>query len=182
LFKVGKEKIKEVQNQYVEKVSKYVILKNLLKSIDNFVKIVCNISFGAMTFTIFLQVLSRACGRGFSWTEELARYLMIWGAFIGASSVIRTGENIYVDFLIEKLSPKLKKIMYFLIKLVILVFMVCVTYIALKVLPSIGFCQEAPALQIPMFWPYLGIIIGVILIVVQLLGTILNDLFDGGKS
>jgi TRAP-type C4-dicarboxylate transport system permease small subunit len=172
----------EEQNQFVTRAGKNVILKNLLKSIDNFVKIVCNILFGVMTFIIFLQVFSRAVGGAFRWTEELARYLMIWGAFIGASSLIRTWENICVDFLIEKLSPKLKKMMYLLIKLVILTFMIYVTYITLKVVPSVGFCQQAPALQISMFWPYLGMMIGVVLIVLQLLGTIINDLCDGGNS
>jgi TRAP-type C4-dicarboxylate transport system permease small subunit len=172
----------DMQNQSVKKVSRYVILKNLLKSIDNFVKIVCNILFGGMTFIIFLQIFSRVIGRAFSWSEEVARYLMIWGAFIGASSIIRTWENIYVDCLIEKLFPKLKKVMYLLIKLIMLAFMIYVTYITLKVLPFIGFCQKAPALQVSMFWAYLGMIIGLILIVVQLLGIILNDLFNGGNS
>jgi TRAP-type C4-dicarboxylate transport system permease small subunit len=171
----------EEKNQFVTKAGKYVILKNLLKSIDNFVKIVCIILFGVMTLTMFLQVSSRVGGRAFSWSEELARYLMIWGAFIGASSLIRTWENIYVECLIEKLPLKLKKVMYLLIKLVMLIFMVYVTYITLKVLPSIGFCQKAPALQISMFWAYLGMMVGLILIVVQLLGTILIDLFDGGN-
>jgi TRAP-type C4-dicarboxylate transport system permease small subunit len=157
------------------------ILKNLLKSIDNFVKIVCNILFGLMTLSIFLQVFSRLVGRSFSWTEELARYLMIWGSFIGASSIIRTWENIYVDCLIEKLPQKLKKVMYLLIKLSVLALMFYVTYITLKVFPSLGFCQESPALKIPMFWAYLGVMIGLVLVVLQLIGTIFNDLFDGGK-
>jgi TRAP-type C4-dicarboxylate transport system permease small subunit len=172
----------EEPNQYVTNNGKYVILKNLLKSIDNFVKIVCNILFGVMTFTIFLQVFFRMFGRPFSWTEELARCLMIWGAFIGASSIIRTWENICVDFLIEKFPPKLKKMICLLIKLIVLTFMIYVTYITLKVLPAIGFSQKMPALGISMFWGYLGMMIGLVLVVLQLLGTIFNDLFDGGKS
>jgi TRAP-type C4-dicarboxylate transport system permease small subunit len=172
----------EVENSLVKKGSKYVILNNMLKSIDNFVKIVCNILFGMMTFTIFLQILSRLVGKPISWTEELARYLMIWGTFIGASSLIRTWENVYVDALIDKFSPKFKKIIYILIKLVVLTFMIYVTYITLKVLPAMGFCQRSPALKITIFWAYLGIMIGLVLIVVQLLGTIFNDLFNGGKT
>jgi TRAP-type C4-dicarboxylate transport system permease small subunit len=177
--KERKEKVMEAQNRLVKQVNKYVIFKNLLNSIDKFVKIVCNILFGVMTFAIFIQVFCRLIGRSFIWTEELARYVMIWGAFIGASSLIRTWENVYVDFLIEKLSPKLKKIMYLFIKLVVFTFMIYITYITLKIVPSIGFYQQSSALQIPMFWAYLGILIGLILVIVQLLGTILNDLLNG---
>jgi TRAP-type C4-dicarboxylate transport system permease small subunit len=175
------EKVMEVQNRLVKKGSKYVVLNNLLKSIDNFVKIFCNILYGVMAFTIFLQVFSRVGGRAFSWTEELARFLMIWGAFIGASSIIRTWENIYVDFLIEKFPTKLKKTICLLIKLVVLTFMIYVTCITLKVLPSVGFFQTTPALGILRFWCHLGMMIGLVLIVVQLFGVVLNDLFKGGK-
>ena len=158
-------------------------LDDLLALVDRVVKVVCVVLLGAMAITIFTQVFGRLIlARPFSWTEELARYLMIWGAFIGASSMIRTWENVYVDFFIEKLPPRLKKAAYTGIKLVILVFMVYIMYITLNILPRIGMYQTTPALGISMFWAHLGMIIGLGLVTLQLLGSVLNALFGGGSQ
>jgi TRAP-type C4-dicarboxylate transport system permease small subunit len=150
--------------------------------IDRIVKVVCMILFGSLACVIFLQVFGRfLLPTPLSWTEELARYLMVWGAFIGASSMVKTWEHIYVDVFIEKLPRTFKKRFFLLIKMVILLFMVYITYITLKFMPPVGIYQMTPALQIPMFWAHLGMMIGFILIVLQLAGTILTDLCNGGK-
>ncbi len=149
--------------------------------VDRIVKAACMILLGAMTCTVFLQVFGRfILPRPFSWTEELARYLMIWGAFIGASSMIRTWENVYVDFFIERLPPGLKKAAYIGIKVLILIFIVYILRITINVLPRIGIYQTTPALGISMFWAHLGMIIGLGLIALQLLGSVLNALLSGG--
>lgn len=150
--------------------------------LDNMVKVACMIILGAMAFVIFIQVFGRFfLPTPFCWTEELARYLMVWGAFIGASSMVKTWEHIYVDIFIEKFSPAFKKFFYLLIKLIILAFMIYITYLTMKFLPLVGIYQTTPALGIPMFWAHLGMIIGFILILVQLVGTIINDLLNGGE-
>jgi TRAP-type C4-dicarboxylate transport system permease small subunit len=150
--------------------------------IDRIVKVICMILFGSLAIVIFLQVFGRFfLTTPFSWTEELARYLMVWGAFIGASSMVKTWEHIYVDAFIEKLPHALKKWFYLSIKTIILISMVYITHITLKFMPPVGIYQMTPALQIPMFWAHLGMMLGFILIVVQLVGTILNDLYNGGK-
>jgi TRAP-type C4-dicarboxylate transport system permease small subunit len=151
--------------------------------VDRIVKGACLILLGVMTGVVFLQVFGRFfLPTPLCWTEELARYLMAWSAFIGASSMIKTWENVYVDFLIEKFPLKIKKIIYLLIKIIILVFMIYITNITLKVLPPVGVYQTTPALGIPMLWAHLGMIIGFILMIVQLIGTIFNDLFMGGNQ
>jgi TRAP-type C4-dicarboxylate transport system permease small subunit len=151
--------------------------------VDRVVKGACLLLLGVMTGVVFLQVFGRFfLPTPFSWTEELARYLMAWSAFIGASTMIKSWENVYVDFLIEKFPLKIKKVIYLGIKLVIFIFMIYITHITLKVLPPVGFYQTTPALGIPMFWAHLGMIIGLVLMIVQLLGTIFDDLFRGGSQ
>jgi TRAP-type C4-dicarboxylate transport system permease small subunit len=151
--------------------------------IDRIVKIVSKVLLGAMTLTIFLQVFGRfVLPHPFSWTEELARYLMIWVAFIGASSMIRSWENVYVDFFVEKLPLKLKKAVYAGIKMVMLIFMIYVMKITLAVLPPLGMYQTMPALGFPMFWAHLGMMIGLGLVTLQLLGAVLNELLNGGNQ
>jgi TRAP-type C4-dicarboxylate transport system permease small subunit len=155
-------------------------LERFFSSVDRVAKFICMCLYGAMTIVIFIQI----CGRyvlpvPYSWTEELARYLMIWGAFIGASSLIRTGENIGVDFFIEKLPVKWKNMLYNGIEIIILLSIIYVLKIALSVLPGLGLYQTSPSLGISIFWAYFGMLIGLCLVVLQLLGMILKHALNG---
>jgi TRAP-type C4-dicarboxylate transport system permease small subunit len=155
-------------------------LEQFFNSADRMVKFICMGLYGAMAIVIFIQIVGRyVLPFPFSWTEELARYLMIWGAFIGASSLIRAGENIGVDFFIEKLPIKLKNRLYNGIEIIILLLIAYVFKIALSVLPRLGLHQTSPALGVSMFWVYLGMLIGLGLVILQLLGMILKHALMG---
>jgi TRAP-type C4-dicarboxylate transport system permease small subunit len=165
------------------KVSLITRVDQFCGSIDYLVKVTSMVFLTAMTLTVLIQVFGRfVLPQPFCWTEELARYLMIWGVFIGASSMIRTWENVYVDFFIEKLPSKLKKATYIGIKVILFILMVYIMIITLNVLPPVGMYQTSTALGIRMFWAHLGMIIGLGLITLQLFCSVLNALFTGGKS
>jgi TRAP-type C4-dicarboxylate transport system permease small subunit len=155
-------------------------LERFFNSVDRMVKFICMCLYGAMAIDIFIQIVGRyVLSFPFSWTEELARYLMILGAFIGASSLIRSGENIGVDFFIEKLPVKLKNRLNNGIEIIIFLLIAYVFKIALSVLPRVGLHQTSPALGVSMYWVYLGMLIGLGLVTLQLLGMILKNAFIG---
>jgi TRAP-type C4-dicarboxylate transport system permease small subunit len=155
-------------------------VEHFFDCVDRMVKFTCMGLTGIMTFIIIIQVFGRVfLPRPFSWTEELARYLMIWGAFIGASSLIRTWENVYVDFFIEKLPVQLKNWVYNGILIIIFCLVGLVWKIALSVLPKLGLYQISPALGISMFWAHLGMLIGLGLVILQLFGMILTHFLTG---
>ncbi len=56
------------------------------------------------------------------WTEELARYLMIWMALLATSICQRRDEHVYITFIIERLPRFLQKTLSILAKLAILFF------------------------------------------------------------
>ena len=50
-----------------------------------------------MTFALTVQVVARyVFSKGFVWTDESARYCMIWMVFIGATEIIFNGDHIKV--------------------------------------------------------------------------------------
>lgn len=54
----------------------------------------------ALVVILAVQVFARyALGSPLVWSEELARYLLIWSTFIGVSLAVREGRNISVDLL-----------------------------------------------------------------------------------
>jgi TRAP-type C4-dicarboxylate transport system permease small subunit len=133
---------------------------------------------GLMAITISLQVICRYVMKNpLIWTEELARYLMIWMVFTGASCIIKKWDNIYVDFFINMLKKKPKALVMLSQKLLILGLLVYTFYLCITVFPKVGTFQIAPALGISMLWSQSSLIMGFLLMILQLIGVILNDLF-----
>src|SRR5690625_5147839 len=64
-----------------------------------------------MVVIIFLQIVSRiVIQSSFSWTEELARFLMIWLTFLGAAFSFQHGAHIGISMLTDKLPKKVSAI------------------------------------------------------------------------
>ncbi|AOY57385.1 MULTISPECIES: TRAP transporter small permease [Desulfococcus] len=63
-----------------------------------------------MTSVVAAQVFSRyVLNQSLFWSEELARYLLVWLTFLGASSAYRRGMHPGVDVLYVRMSPGLRK-------------------------------------------------------------------------
>ncbi|MDQ2080547.1 TRAP transporter small permease [Xanthobacteraceae bacterium Astr-EGSB] len=133
----------------------------------------------AMTLTIIVQVLFRYILKDpLIWTEELARYLMIWMAFVGASCVIKKWQNIYVDFFIDKLASRRRRIAYFVQKLIVFSVLLYTLLLAAEVIPAVAGNQVTAAMGVNMMWAQSSIIAGLLLMVLQNLGVLLDDLFN----
>lgn len=79
-------------------------------------KVVMIALFVWMTFALTVQVVARyVFSKGFVWTDESARYCMIWLIFIGATEIIFNGDHIKVT-IIEDLLPGLGKKIIFLVQ------------------------------------------------------------------
>ncbi len=72
--------------------------------------------FWALSGVIFLQFFTRyAMNDSASWTEEIARYLLICTVFIGAAIGVRKNNHIQVDFLYRILPKPLMRVMSILV-------------------------------------------------------------------
>lgn len=65
-----------------------------------------------MTFALSVQVLFRyAFHKGFVWTDESARYCMIWMVFIGATEILLNDDHIKVTVIEDLLHGTAKKVL-----------------------------------------------------------------------
>ena len=79
-------------------------------------KVVMIILFAWMTFALTVQVVARyVFSKGFVWTDESARYCMIWLIFIGATEILFNGEHIKVT-VVEDLTRGIGKKIVLLIQ------------------------------------------------------------------
>lgn len=59
--------------------------------------------------TVMLAIFSReAVNASFLWTDELARYLIVWATYFGASAAIATGSHVRMEALINMLPKRLR--------------------------------------------------------------------------
>lgn len=126
---------------------------------------------GVMLLTVllaFINVFLRQFGLGFSWTEELIRYLIIWMTFIGASVCVRNGSHISIDAIPALFRGKAKNIFNGFIYLISLIFSIGLLWFAyIFISDQMNTVQVSPALGFPMYYFYLVILIMAILITVQ---------------
>jgi TRAP-type C4-dicarboxylate transport system permease small subunit len=130
-----------------------------------------------MVINVLWQVFSRfILGDPSSYTEELARYLMIWVGVLGAAYVSGKNKHVAIDYIPSKFSKtnqfKVKK----LVTWIIMIFAFFAFIIGGSRLVYITYILEqfSPALQIPLAFVYLVIPISGILIVYYKINEILN--------
>lgn len=154
-----------------------------LDILDLFVKWFCTIVAGLMALAVFLQVVVRYLPIPTPpWTEELARYLMIAMAFIGASSGVRKWNNISVDFLLNKLPAKAYRVVLFLMQLCVLALMLYIGILGAKVFPKVGMRQLSATMGFPMLIPQSMVVIGSFLMVLQVIGLMVSPIVRERES
>lgn len=64
----------------------------------------------AIVLLVFAGVLSRFIfAQPMAWSEELARYMFLWAALVGAASACRSGQHGGIPLLVDKFPRALKK-------------------------------------------------------------------------
>ncbi len=142
---------------------------------------------GAMcVFSLFIMAISVFLGIFFryillsplSWSEELARYLMIWLAFLSSGIALKKGEHIGVEYLINKLPYKILICLSLGIKILIFFFLCIVTREGFSLLLFIfGTGQTTAALGILTAWVYMAVPVGTLFMIIYLLPLTMDNLF-----
>jgi TRAP-type C4-dicarboxylate transport system permease small subunit len=112
----------------------------------------------AMTINVLWQVFSRFILQNpSSFTEELARYMLIWIGLLGASYVSGQKMHLAIDLLSTKLKGKSKSLLEIVIQILVLLFSLFVMVVGGIRLVQITLTlnQISAALQIPLGYIYM---------------------------
>ncbi|MCL6558904.1 MAG: TRAP transporter small permease [Firmicutes bacterium] len=136
-------------------------IEKIIKESGSFI---AGLLLSAMTVVVFLQVVFRFVIKGsLPWSEELARYLMVWATFIGAGLAAANNAHIGVEFFVKLFGPRASKFFLTLTYLVVMATsLVLVNYSWVIVNYQINTGQVSPAMAIPMVIPYLALPVGII--------------------
>ncbi len=120
--------------------------------ISKFVMTLLSIMIGVVT----LQIIAREFFTAFSWTEELSRYLLVWGSFFAATIAYKKGSHIAITFVVNLFNEKTRRIVKLTMDILSSIFFVVMIYFGFKMI-SLQIYQTSPAMQIPMRLVYLCI-------------------------
>ncbi len=124
-----------------------------------------------------LQVLSRYVFEApLPWTEELARFLLVWVAFLGSASVARRKMHIAVEFFSNKFTGKVAGVVNTWLYLIMAIFLVILFYGTLVMFESSWPVHAGTMPWLRMSWVYLGAIIGVAVMLIYVLNHLVREI------
>lgn len=131
-----------------------------------------------MAVVLFAQVIMRYFLRSpFVWSEELARYILVWTAIIGVSLAVRERRHISVDFLPVVLGDRSLKVFSLLSHIGVLAFSIIIIFASVPLIQRLQMIgQTSPALGIPMWMIYAAMPVGFALTAIRTLQALWWDL------
>jgi len=119
-----------------------------------------------------------------SFTDELARYLLIWLSMLGASYVTGKRMHLSIDLLAQRSGPERRKKLNTLIYSIVAIFAFLVMVVGgsrlVYVVSSLG--QTSPALEIPLSVVYIVLPIGGLIIIYYSIINILHPVAQDDES
>lgn len=130
--------------------------------------IAATLIFVALIAVLVIQILGRTpLFRGPVWTEELARWLWVWMAFIGIGEAERTNSQLRMDLLAAFLGQRARLWLFTAIDLVYLAVTAHLVWIGWKTVLR-TWSNASVTLPVPDGMLYLAAFIGLILVLVRI--------------
>lgn len=129
----------------------------IFNKVNRIIEVVLIIIFALLVLDVLLQVFSRYVFKtSFAFTEELARFSLIWMSILGAAYLNAKREHLAMDFLYRKFSRATKKKVSVLIEIFIFLFALIVMVIGgfNLVYTTLHLEQLSGTLRIPLGYVY----------------------------
>src|SRR6478735_1777711 len=119
--------------------------------------------FWSLAFIVFLQFFTRyVLNDSLAWTEEIARYGLMWVVFIGGIMVTRRNTHIAVELLANVMRPgPLRSALLALVDFIKLGFLGLLAYLSWTITERMGM-QRMTVFDLPMSYVYAGVAVGCI--------------------
>ena len=132
-------------------------MKVLYDRLNRLIEGLLIIIFGLLVLDVLWQVFARyVLNQSYSFTEEFARFALIWLAVLGAAYLNGRREHLSMDFLLNKLSPekKLKRLQVIEALMLLFALVVMVGGGGNLVFTTLDLGQTSPAMRISLGYVY----------------------------
>lgn len=136
----------------------------------------CGLLAAAMILVVWYGVFARYfLSSGGTWTEELARYIMIWTALLAVPCCTYRREHIGLVLLFSRLPENMQKPARLILDCIGLLFFIFLTYYGIGMAKG-GATQFATIFRMNMVLPYLSVPISCGLTIIQILVCMSRDI------
>lgn len=156
-----------------------IVIRKFHTALIRSLSVLCALIFAVLVCDVLLGVFTRqVLNAQPAWTEELARFLLVWLALLGGVLAYAGDHHLGVDVLVSRLRPTDQKITIIASHLLVLGFSVAVLMIGGQQLFQNRWESEQmlPSLGIRKAWFYLVLPLGGTLISFLAIGKIINVL------
>jgi TRAP-type C4-dicarboxylate transport system permease small subunit len=116
--------------------------------------------FGVIVVIALIQVFNRfALNSSLSWSEEAQIFGHIWIVFLGIPIALQRGAHLYIETFCDMLPPRARYVFDLSVELLWAAFGVSLVVLGWMV-ARIAHMQDSPGLEVPMSWPYAGMVVG----------------------
>jgi TRAP-type transport system small permease protein len=138
--------------------------------------------FWSLAFIVFLQFFTRyVLNDSLAWTEEIARYGLMWITFVGGAIVVRKNTHIAVEVLLNFSPPNAARALLALIDAVKLGFLALLAYFSVTIVERMQY-QRMTVIEMPMSVVYGGIAVGCFLMLFRQAQISWRNARDGWRT
>jgi TRAP-type C4-dicarboxylate transport system permease small subunit len=136
----------------------------------------CVFCFAAMTLVAILGVFFRYVMQSpFMWTEEVARYLLVWLGFTAINIALRQDRHIKVEVLQKLVPPLVGKVVSYLVDALIAFFFIIL--LQQGYLLAVNNIMMASTFQLSMSWILVAVPVAAALTLLQLFLRVIKKIF-----
>ncbi len=149
--------------------------KNIFSNLEEiFASLFLIVTTVLVLLNVFLRYFLKT---GIYWTEEVATGCFVWSIFLGSAAGYKRRMHVGVDFLVNKLQGKLKKIIRICIDIVLLFINIYITYISVLYI-QISYTKPTPVLGISTVFISASILVSFTLMSVYSIKFLINDILQ----
>ena len=137
------------------------VWQRLGRALDTFERVMVVLLLFLIVALIFSGVLSRFIFHySIAFSEELARFVFVWGALLGASSAFRTGEHSGIPLVANRFGPTGRRVIEIFVAAGVLTFMSYLVFMTgVSTMKSFGSGQISTTTEIPVWTINFGMMI-----------------------
>lgn len=147
------------------------------QAIEFITGIFCVVLFALLVIVVMLGIVFRyVVADPLQWSEEMARFFMLWIGFVALNIATRQDQHLKVDTLFEKLPVLAVVILKFIGNSLVILFLVVLLYKSYYM--TMNTMVTASSMPFSMFWVYLSVPLGAGLSLVQLILGIFRNILN----
>lgn len=150
------------------------MIRQIKNALDKALEVIVMVSVAVLVLDVLWQVFTRkVLNNPSQWTEELAIFLLIWVALLGAAVALSLGAHLGIDYFVGKLSRKKRIFTEIIVFILVLAFagyvMLFGGYDLVRSTFELG--QTSPVFKLKMGYVYIAVpVSGFFMVIYSFLG------------